>query len=95
MTVTGAADNATVTRVSSSASSVTLKAANGGRRTLSIFNESGAILYVKYGTTASATDYTVQIAAGAYFENPQPCFRGRIDGIWASADGAAQITEGY
>lgn len=95
MTVPSAADNAAVTRVSSSATSVTLKAVNTGRRTLSIFNDSGAVLYVKYGTTASTTDYSVQVAAGAYFEAPQPCYRGRVDGIWASADGAAQVTECY
>lgn len=95
MTVSTAADNATVTRVASSATSVTLKALNSGRRTLAIYNESTAVLYVKFGTTASATDYTVQLASGGYYESPQPCFRGRVDGIWSAANGAAQVTEGF
>lgn len=95
MPVSTASDNATVTRVASSATSVTLKAGGNGRRSLAIFNESTSILYVKHGTTASITDYTVQIAAGGYYESPQPCYRGRIDGIWAAANGFAQVTEGF
>lgn len=95
MTVPTAADNATVSRVASSATVVTIKAANSGRRTLSIFNESTSILYLKFGAAATITDYTVQIAAGAYYETPQPGYRGIVTGIWAAAQGAAQVTEGY
>lgn len=95
MTVSTAADNATVSRVASSATVVTLAARNGGRRTLSIFNESTAILYLKYGSAASLTDYTVQVSAGAFYETPQPGYRGIVTGIWASANGFAQVTEGY
>lgn len=95
MTVSSAADNATVTRVASSATVVTIKAANSGRRMLSIFNESTAILYLKYGATATVTDYTVQIAASAYYELPIPTYRGVLTGLWAAANGAAQVTETY
>lgn len=82
------------TRVASSATVVTLKAANASRRSLSIYNESTAVLYVKFGSTATATDYTVQIAAGGYYEMPTPAYTGIVTGIWASANGAAQVTEG-
>lgn len=95
MTVATAADNATVSRVASSATVVTIKAANSGRRTLSVFNESTAILYLKHGSTATTTDYTVQIGAGAFYELPQPCWRGILTGLWAAANGAAQVSEGY
>lgn len=82
-----------VTQVASSATSITLQAANTARRGLSIFNDSTATLYVKFGTTASATSYTVQVPAGGYYETPQPTYTGRIDGIWASANGNAYVTE--
>ena len=50
------------------------------------------ILYVKFGTTASATSYTVKMVADAYYEVPFG-YTGRIDGIWASANGNARVTE--
>lgn len=84
---------AAVTQVSSSASSVTLKAANANRRGLSIMNDSTAVLYVKFGATASTSSYTVKLLAGDYFELPIPYYRGVVDGIWASANGSALITE--
>ena len=83
----------TTTRVSSSASSVTLKAANTNRRGLTIFNESTQILYVSYTTPATATNYIVQLAPNNYWEMPQPITTVAVYGIWVAANGAAQITE--
>lgn len=83
----------TVTRVTSSATVVTLKAANTSRRGLYIFNESTSLVYIKFGSTATSTDYTVRVAAGGYFELPTPVYNGIVTGIWASANGAAQVTE--
>lgn len=92
----------TVTSVAASATSVNLLAASvynssgGVRRGVIIFNDSagtgGAILYIKFGTTASTTDFTVRIAVDNYYEMPLDGYTGRIDGIWASAAGAARIT---
>lgn len=81
-----------VTRVTSSASTGTLLAANAARRLATIFNESTSVLYIKFGATASITSYTTQIPAGGYYEVPG-FYSGIIDGIWASANGAAQVTE--
>jgi hypothetical protein len=86
-------NSATTANVSSSASSVTILAANSAATGRAVFNDSTAALYLKYGTTASTTDYTVKINAGGYFEFPQPGYRGRVDGIWASANGSARTTE--
>jgi hypothetical protein len=83
---------ATLANVSSSASSVTVFAAAGSTNARTVYNDSTAVLYLKFGTTASTTSYTVQLAAGAYYEFPQPCFDGRVDGIWASANGSARVT---
>lgn len=83
---------ATLANVASSASSVTLFSAAGNTNSRAIFNDSTAVLYVKFGTTASTSSYTVQIAASGYYEFPQPVFAGRVDGIWASANGSARLT---
>lgn len=82
-----------ISSVAGSASSVTLLASNANRRLATIFNDSTAILYVKFGATASTSSYTVQMGPSAYFEIPQPVYSGIIDGIWASATGNARITE--
>lgn len=84
--------SATLANVASSATSVTLIAAAGGVKGRAVFNESTQVLYLKYGATASATSYTVQLAAGAYYEFPQPVYGGVVDGIWASANGNARVT---
>ncbi len=83
---------ATLANVASSGSSVTLFAAASSTSARTIWNDSTAVLYVKFGTTASTSSYTVQLAAGAYYEFPQPVFAGRVDGIWASANGNARVT---
>lgn len=88
------ASSTTVTQVSSSASSTTLKALNASRKALYVFNDSTAILYVKLGATASTSSYTVQVPAGGYWEMPtRPTYTGVVDGIWASANGSALVTE--
>lgn len=82
----------TQSNVAGSASSVTLLSSNANRLGASIVNDSSAILYVKMGTTASATDYAVRMYPNDYFEVPFN-YTGRIDGIWASATGNARVTE--
>lgn len=85
--------SATTANVASSATNVTLFAANAGARARAVYNDSSAVLYLKFGATASATSYTVQLAAGAYYAFSAPCYTGQVDGIWASANGAARTTE--
>lgn len=84
---------ATQTSVASSATSVTLLAANANRIGVSIFNDSTQILYVLPGSAAaSATAHSVQVAAGGYYQVPFG-YTGQINGIWAAAAGAARVTE--
>lgn len=85
------ASSATVTQVASSATNVTLKTSNTARVGIKIYNDSNAILYAKFGTTASTTSYTVQIASQGFFEDDT--YTGNIDGIWAAANGNAYVTE--
>ena len=88
-----AATAAATVSIASSASSTNLFPVAGSGNGRTVFNDSTAVLYLKYGTTASATSYTVQIAAGGYYEFPGPSlYLGNVDGIWASANGAARLT---
>lgn len=84
---------ATLANVSSSASSVTVFAANANAKGRAVYNDSTQVLYLKFGATASTTSYTVQLASGDYYEFPQPLYGGLVDGIWAAANGSARTTE--
>lgn len=86
------ASTTTTTSVASSTSNVTLLAANTARLGATIYNDSTSVLYLKLGATASTTSYTVQMIAASYYETPYG-YTGQIDGIWASAAGAAVIGE--
>jgi hypothetical protein len=83
---------ATLANVASSTSSVTLFAASSGDHERMIWNDSTAVLYVKFGATASTSSYTVQVASQGLFEFPSPPYDGQVDGIWASANGFARVT---
>jgi hypothetical protein len=86
------ASTGTVAQVASSASVVTLQAANAARLALIIFNDSDADLYVKCGSAASLTSYTAKLLAGGYFSVPD-IYTGIVTGIWSSANGYAYMTE--
>lgn len=76
--------------LNSSASSAQLLAANANRRGLLLTNTDANAVYVYYGTTASATKFTVKIPTDGYWEMPKPIYTGRIDVIWV-ADGAGAL----
>ncbi len=83
-----------VTSVASNGANVTLLAANSLRKAATVFNDADKALYLKFGTTASATSFTVKIFPSGYFEFPYPCYSGNVDGIWDSGPtGSARITE--
>lgn len=86
------ADTSTLSNVASSATSVVILATNTARKGASVYNDSTQILYLKFGTTASTTSFTVPLAAAAFFEVPSG-YTGEMDGIWTSANGFARVTE--
>lgn len=91
---TQAVRSATATRsdVTSSATNTTLLSSNANRLGATLFNDSTKILYVKFGTTATTSDFTAKMMPGDYYEVPFG-YTGRIDGIWSAANGAARMTE--
>ncbi len=90
--------SATLASVSGSASSVTLLAAGTAINGWSICNESSAILYMaKTSSAATSSAYSLAFpAAGTvatcFIETQPGMYGGQINGIWASATGAAQVT---
>ena len=81
------------TSVAAATSSTSILAANTARLGATVYNDSTAICYLYLNSgTASTTAFTVQIAAGGYYEVPFT-YRGAIKAVWASATGNARITE--
>lgn len=83
----------TVTAVTSSATVVTLLAANTARVGALVVNNSTATLYLKLGSAASLTSWSVQLDPGAYWEMPRRYYTGIITGIWSAVNGDAKVTE--
>jgi hypothetical protein len=90
LTVLQAASSASITALASSASSAQLLAANAARKGLILNNTDANAVLVKYGTTASASSFTVRITLNGYWEMPKPIYTGRIDAIW-EADGSGSL----
>lgn len=86
-----------VTRVAARAASTQLTPVRTGRRRgINIFNDkagtAGADLYVKVGPgPVSTTDFTLLIQAGGNWRDEY--VRDEVYGLWASALGAAEVTE--
>jgi hypothetical protein len=89
----------TLTNIASSATSVTILAANSNRKTVIIANDSTAILYLKFNASAaSASNYTFSLSPLTSGVAPTVSLKGEdysgeIRGIWASANGFARVTE--
>jgi len=82
----------TAANISGTNTNVTLIASNTARLGASIYNDSTAALYVKLGTTASTTSFTVKMNQDDYYEVPYD-YTGIIDGIWSATNGAARVVE--
>jgi hypothetical protein len=82
-----------ITSVAASVTSVQLLASTPTRKSFSVYNEATSICYLKFGTTASVTSYTVQIAAGGFYESNDIIYTGEVDAIFLGAVGSVRITE--
>ena len=93
------AATSTLANVASSATSVSLLAANNNRKTAIIINDSTSDLYVTLNASdASTTNYSLFLAAKvgntpSFLAINGDDYSGEIRGIWSSANGVARITE--
>ena len=84
----------TTTSVASSATSVTMLASNANRRGISIANDSTSILRLSYATPATSANAFIVMQPGSFlWLDQQLMITGTIYGIWATANGTAQVTE--
>lgn len=93
--ITYGSQGSTQSSVAAAATSTSLLAANDARAGATIYNDtsdSTNLLYVKLGSTASTTSFTIRLNAGGYYEVPYG-YNGAIDGIWVNTTGSARITE--
>lgn len=82
-----------VTSVNASMSSVQILAENESRLGATLYNNSTSNLYLLLGTgLASATNFSVIMIPGAYFETPYN-YNGIINGAWEIAQGTVLCTE--
>lgn len=90
---TNKASTSSVTSVAQSTANTQLLAPNANRVFASIYNFSGQKMYIKLGTTASTTSYSIQLMPNSYWEVPND-WTGEIDAVW-SGNGAngALVTE--
>ena len=82
-----------ITLVPSTAGQVLILASNALRRGASIYNQSTNPLYIRLGSTVSATTYSLMIVSSGYYEVPNPAYTGIITGLWTAANGQAVVTE--
>ena len=85
---------AAVRRIESSTATVTLSSANFHRGGFIIHNDSMAVLFVKFGSGASDTDFTHRLdSQGSLEHRTGRVYRGLVTGRWGAESGAAQVTE--
>ena len=89
--IDGGCSTATLANVSTSTTSATLVASNSARRVAIVVNESSVVMYVKYGSTASATSYSYALQASETLKEDR--YTGIITGTLASSTGTARVTE--
>ena len=84
----------TVSSIASNASSVLLLAANTGRKALFVMNDSTSVLRLSFATPATSANAFVVIQPAQFLIlDPLLIGSGPIYGVWASANGTAQVTE--
>lgn len=85
--------NSSVTSLGNTTASALALAVNLSRLGATFFNDdTAASVYLKMGTTASSTSFSIKIAPGGYYELPFK-YIGRIDVISTVATGSLRITE--
>jgi hypothetical protein len=84
----------TTTSVASTVVSTLILASNASRRGFSISNISSSKLYLSFTNPATQANCFIEMQGGAFlFFNHDCIVTNAIYGIWASANGTAQVTE--
>lgn len=81
---------------SSTSSLLILSSSQDQRAHASIFNDSAASLYLRFGGNGPISGlangvYDVKLTSGTYYELPKPIYSGEIWGSWDVAGGFARV----
>jgi hypothetical protein len=87
--------NAKITALASETTTAQAVAANSSRRGLILNNTDANPCFVKFGETATTSDFSVRLAASETLVLlGAVCYTGRIDAIWGTAgSGSLVVTE--
>lgn len=86
-------NTAALTTVAAATTSVTVLAANAARRSAILYNASTSDMYLKYGTTASSTSFTILVPSNSTVTLLGSEYAGILTGIWNTANGSMYVTE--
>lgn len=78
--------------IPSTVSSVQFLPAHSGRKGFIVHNNSTSNLYLALGNPSSSADFTILLLPQDVYES-KIRFTGAVHGVWASANGQAQITD--
>ena len=92
VSITNKASTSVVTSVPAAVTNTVVLTPNQNRIFASFYNNGAKTMYIKLGTGASTSVYTIQLFSGSYWEVPQD-YQGEIDAVWGSASGNALVTE--
>jgi hypothetical protein len=89
---TAPAATPTASSVAASVTVVTILAANPDRYGATVFNDSTADMYLKFGASASTTSFNAKLRPDGYIETPYG-YVGIVTAVWTSATGNARVGE--
>lgn len=82
-------------QVGSTTGSVELMKEDERRRGVLIFNDSTAIMYLRFSQNASSAVYSIQIAANSSYNVPKEFVGCYMSAAWAAVNGQALVTQFY
>jgi len=86
-------NTATLAQIAANTVSTTLFSAATNVSGRSFYNSSTAACFLAYGTVATTSAYTTQVAATTTYTFPAPAYSGQVTGIWAAANGTVYTTQ--
>lgn len=86
-------DTATVTSVSVSTVVVTLLSSNANRKGFIIYNNGTTQVFIKFGTGATTSSFTLVLNGSGFYESSKPIYRGAITAIRNAGTANVLVTE--
>lgn len=79
--------------VTASNGSIVVLGAEPFRKNLLFYNDAPGPVWIKYGGGAQTNNFSLKMAAGAYWEMPKPPYTGSMTAHWDAASGSLYYTQ--